>query len=72
MTVVRTAVNPAYVLRTGLAEQGIRKAGDERDFSAIERLRLLLRDPFTGQPGMERYAEPPPDWGRHPVVSCSS
>jgi uncharacterized protein YdiU (UPF0061 family) len=66
------AANPAYVLRTYLAEQAIRKAEDARDFSEIERLRLLLRDPFTEQPGMEAYAEPPPDWGRHLVVSCSS
>ena len=64
--------NPAYVLRNYLAEQPIRKAEDEQDFSGIERLRLLLREPFTEQPGMERYAEPPPDWGRHLVVSCSS
>lgn len=41
-------------------------------FSKIERLRLLLRDPFTEQPGMESYADPPPDWGRHLVVSYSS
>jgi serine/tyrosine/threonine adenylyltransferase len=66
------AANPAYVLRNWLAEQAIRKAEDEKDFSEIERLRLLLRDPFTERPGMERYAEPPPDWGRHLVVSCSS
>lgn len=56
----------------GGGKQAIRKAEDERDFSEIERLRQLLRDPFTEQPGMERYAEPPPDWGRHLVVSCSS
>ena len=66
------AANPVYVLRTYLAEQAIRKAEDEQDFSEIERLRVLLRDPFTEQPGMERYADPPPDWGRHLVVSCSS
>jgi uncharacterized protein YdiU (UPF0061 family) len=66
------AANPVYVLRNCLAKQAIRKAEDEQDFSEIERLRLLLRDPFTEQPGMERYADPPPDWGRHLVVSCLS
>jgi uncharacterized protein YdiU (UPF0061 family) len=66
------AANPAYVLRNYLAEQAIRKAEDEQDFAEIERLRVLLRDPFTEQPGMESYAEPPPDCGRHLVVSCSS
>ena len=66
------AVNPRYVLRNYLAEQAIRKAEDERDYSEIERLRVLLRDPFAEHPGMESYAEPPPDWGRRLVVSCSS
>jgi hypothetical protein len=66
------AVNPAYVLRNYLAERAIRLAEDERDFGEIERLRELLRDPFTERPGMEAYAGPPPDWGRRLVVSCSS
>lgn len=66
------AVNPAYVLRNYLAERAIRLAEDERDFGEIERLRALLRDPFTERPGMEAYAGPPPEWGRRLVVSCSS
>ena len=66
------AVNPKYVLRTYLAEQAIRKAEEEQDFSEIERLRILLRDPFAEQPEMESYAEPPPEWGRGLVLSCSS
>lgn len=65
------AVNPGYVLRTYLAEQAIRRA-EEGDFSEVERLRTLLRDPFAEQPEMEAYAEPPPEWGRRLVVSCSS
>ena len=66
------AVNPRYVLRTWIAEQAIRKAEDENDFSEIERVRLLLRDPFAEQPEMEAYAEPPPEWSRELVLSCSS
>jgi serine/tyrosine/threonine adenylyltransferase len=66
------AVNPKYILRTYLAERAIRMAEDERDFSEIERLRVLLRDPFAEQPEMESYAEPPPEWGRKLVLSCSS
>ena len=65
------AANPAYVLRNYLAEQAIRRA-EEGDGSEVERLRKLLRDPFTERPGMEAYAAPPPDWGRRLVVSCSS
>jgi len=66
------AVNPKYVLRTYLAERAIRKAEDERDYSEIERLRLLLREPFAEHPEMESYADPPPEWGRRLAVSCSS
>jgi len=65
-------VNPKYVLRNYLAHQAIRLATEQRDFSEIERLRQLLRDPFAEQPEMDRYAAPPPDWGKRLIVSCSS
>jgi serine/tyrosine/threonine adenylyltransferase len=64
--------NPKYVLRNYLAERAIRSAEDDRDYGEIERLRRLLRDPFAEQPGMESYADAPPDWGRRLGVSCSS
>jgi uncharacterized protein YdiU (UPF0061 family) len=65
-------VNPAYVLRNWLAERAIQAARTERDFGELERLRVLLRDPYTERPGMETYAGPPPAWGRVLAVSCSS
>ena len=65
-------VNPKYVLRNYLAHTAIQMATEQKDFSEIERLRLLLRDPFAEQPEMDRYAAPPPDWGKHIIVSCSS
>ncbi|MGH2627669.1 MAG: hypothetical protein ACRDHY_13580, partial [Anaerolineales bacterium] len=65
-------VNPAYVLRTWLAERAIRRAVDEGDFGEIERLRLLLRFPYAELPGCEEYAASPPEWARELVVSCSS
>jgi uncharacterized protein YdiU (UPF0061 family) len=65
-------VNPKYVLRNYLAQIAIERAVKEQDFSEIDRLRELLRDPFAEQPGMEAYAAPPPDWGRQIIVSCSS
>src|SRR5438445_13662126 len=65
-------VNPKYVLRNYLAHTAIRMATEQKDFSEIERLRLLLRDPFAEPPEMDRYAAPPPDWGKHLIVSCSS
>ncbi len=65
-------VNPAYVLRNWLAERAIQAARADRDFGEIERLRVLLRDPYTERPGMESYAAPPPAWARALAVSCSS
>jgi serine/tyrosine/threonine adenylyltransferase len=66
------AVNPKYILRNYLAQQAIRKAEDERDFSELERLRTLLSRPFDEQPEMDAYADAPPDWGRGIALSCSS
>ena len=69
------AVNPKYVLRNYLAETAISQArGDQgpADFSEIERLRVLLANPFDEQPEMERYAAPPPEWANGLEVSCSS
>ncbi len=64
-------VNPKYVLRNYLAQTAIEKA-QQKDFSEIDRLMTLLRDPYTDQPGMEAYAAAPPNWGKHLSVSCSS
>jgi serine/tyrosine/threonine adenylyltransferase len=65
-------VNPKFILRNYLAEQAIRRAEDHRDYSEIDTLRALLAQPFAEQPEMERYADPPPDWGRGLALSCSS
>ncbi|HZC82513.1 MAG TPA: YdiU family protein, partial [Nitrospiraceae bacterium] len=64
-------VNPKYVLRNYLAQQAIEKA-QKKDFSEIDRLLTLLQHPFNDQPGMDAYAAPPPNWGKHLSVSCSS
>ena len=64
-------VNPKYVLRNYLAQAAIEKA-QNKDFSEIDRLFTLLQDPFKDQQGMEVYALPPPNWGKHLAVSCSS
>jgi uncharacterized protein YdiU (UPF0061 family) len=64
-------VNPKYVLRNYLAQTAIEKA-QKRDYSEIDRLLTLLQNPYSDQPGMEAYAAPPPNWGKHLSVSCSS
>ncbi len=66
------AVNPKYILRNYLAQNAITRATEHRDYSEIDRLLVLLRNPYDEQPEMEEYAAPPPDWGKRLVVSCSS
>ncbi|MGA7802913.1 MAG: YdiU family protein [Gammaproteobacteria bacterium] len=71
----RTAMNranPKFVLRNYLAHTAIARAVRERDYSEVDRLLALLRRPFDEHPGMEAYADPPPEWGRRIAVSCSS
>jgi uncharacterized protein YdiU (UPF0061 family) len=65
------AANPKYILRNYLAQTAIEKA-EAGDYSEVDRLLALLQKPFDEQPDMERYAAPPPDWGRHMEISCSS
>jgi uncharacterized protein YdiU (UPF0061 family) len=64
-------VNPKYVLRNYLAQTAIEKA-QQKDYSEIDRLLSLLQNPYRDQPGMDAYAAPPPNWGKHISVSCSS
>jgi uncharacterized protein YdiU (UPF0061 family) len=64
-------VNPKYILRNYMAQIAIEKA-QQKDFSEIDRLLTLLQEPYSEQPEMDRYAAPPPNWGKHLAVSCSS
>jgi uncharacterized protein YdiU (UPF0061 family) len=64
-------VNPKYILRNYLAQVAIDKA-QEKDFSEVQRLLQVLRQPFDEQPGNEAYAALPPDWAAGIEVSCSS
>ena len=63
--------NPKYVLRNYLAQRAIALA-ERREYSEIERLLTILRDPFAEHPDYERYAAEPPAEEREIVVSCSS
>lgn len=64
-------VNPKFVLRNYLAQIAIEKV-QQKDFSEISRLLTLLHEPYSDQPGMDNYASPPPNSGKHIAVSCSS
>jgi len=63
--------NPKFILRNYLAQQAIEKA-EQGDYSEVRRLHAVLQAPFDEQPENESYAAPPPDWGKHLEVSCSS
>lgn len=65
-------INPKYVLRNYLAEQAIRKAEEEKDYSEIDVLFKLLQDPFAEHTEFEHYAGHPPEWATQISVSCSS
>ena len=65
------AVNPLYVLRNYLAQQAI-AAAEQGDYLPVRELHAVLSKPFDQQPGCERFAERPPQWGKHLEISCSS
>jgi uncharacterized protein YdiU (UPF0061 family) len=64
-------VNPKYILRNYLLQNAIDKAKKD-DFSEVERLKLILRNPYSEQPEFESYSNLPPDWAEGLTVSCSS
>lgn len=66
------SVNPKYILRNYLAERAIRKAEDDSDYSEIEKLRVLLKNPFSEQTNLDEYSKPAPPSERGLVISCSS
>ena len=63
--------NPKFMLRNHLAEVAIRQA-QTGDFSEIDVLNNLLKSPFDEHPGLEAYADLPPDWAGQLEISCSS
>ena len=66
--------NPRYILRNWMAEQAIRQAEKQSDFSIIHTLYRILQRPFTYQEEAEYsgYALPRPVWAQELRVSCSS
>ena len=68
-------VNPKYVLRNYMAQIAI-EAADEGDYTVIEELHDILKDPYGEQMENQKWFEKRPEWARTKVgcsmLSCSS
>lgn len=68
-------VNPKYVLRNYMAQMAI-DAADQGNYSMIDELYQLLKQPYAEQPESEKWYTRRPEWARHKVgcsmLSCSS
>jgi uncharacterized protein YdiU (UPF0061 family) len=69
------SVNPKYVLRNYMAQMAIDLA-DQGDYSLIEEIHQLLKNPYDEQPHHEKWFAKRPEWARYKVgcsmLSCSS
>lgn len=69
------AINPKYVLRNYMAQLAIDNA-DNGDYSLIDELFQLLKNPYDEQPEYEKWFKKRPEWARHKIgcsmLSCSS
>jgi serine/tyrosine/threonine adenylyltransferase len=68
-------VNPKYVLRNYMSQLAIDKA-DKGDYTLIDELYQLLKNPYADQPKNEKWFAKRPEWARNKVgcsmLSCSS
>ncbi|AJR02576.1 protein adenylyltransferase SelO [Siansivirga zeaxanthinifaciens] len=68
-------VNPKYVLRNYMAQLAIDEA-DKGNYSLIDELFQLLKQPYSEQPENEKWFAKRPEWARNKVgcsmLSCSS
>ncbi len=73
-------VNPRFILRNYLLERAIDQAMKQSDYSEVERLRILLQDPYNDRPEIfkryridpELYAAETPESHVEMRLSCSA
>lgn len=67
--------NPKYVLRNYIAQQAI-DAAENGDYTVLEELAAVLKNPYDEQPQYEKYATTRPDWATQQpgstMLTCSS
>ena len=64
-------VNPKIILRNYLAQQVIEEA-EQGNFTMFEEFLAALANPFAEMPEHAKFSAPPPNWGKHLEISCSS
>ena len=68
-------VNPKYVLRNYMSQLAIETA-EKEDYSLIEELHFLLKNPYLEQEEYQKWFAKRPDWAREKIgssmLSCSS
>ncbi|MDO6424807.1 protein adenylyltransferase SelO [Saccharophagus degradans] len=64
--------NPIYCLRNYFAQQAIDEAYQQGTYSTLEKLAVVLADPFTSHPNASEFETPPPSKLANIAVSCSS
>ena len=63
--------NPKYILRNYLAQEAI-QAAERGDFSALNTLVGVLKNPYAENEKYKNFTEIPPEWAKKLEISCSS
>lgn len=67
--------NPKYVLRNYMAQLAI-EAAEKEDYTLIDELYQLLKNPYSEQPDRQKWFAKRPEWAKHKIgcsmLSCSS
>ena len=63
--------NPKYILRNYLAQEAI-EAAQQGDFSVLNKLLEVLKNPFIKNKKYNEFSKAPPEWGKKLEISCSS
>ncbi len=69
---VMRQTNPKFILRNWIAEDVIRAVIDNKDYSKIDDVLNILRDPFSEHDAFEHYAAAPKEEQKNICLSCSS